>query len=252
MLKFEIHSTIQRFVDCLYRLKIWQNDEESAIKATKRKLSYLIFYIMFVIYNFTCVSFTLDDKNESFFLMVVGLMCSVTSVRLVYLLWNGDVISTFLYQPLSDHSIEFIKLTNQSSKTMKNFIQFVHLYVIAVFAAAISALLLTLPIFSTERMLPLFVPYTYEGPFSSIFYHIVNVCVTVDIFLSCLFNLTNVLNWYTMLNFSSAYEKLGERLSKLGRRNEKMPKETAHLAYLQDLITSIEVHKDILGYSFSI
>lgn len=246
MQKNKIHPTIELIVGLLYRFKIWQADESES-RAIKRKFAYLIFYITFPIYDFACV-FLVDDESESFFLAVTGVMITVNVVRVIYVLWKSEEILAFLYHPINDNSADYLEETEESNRTMGNFMKFTHTYIATLSTAAIAILILSMPMLTHERMLPLFVKFSYDGICSGILYYFVYAYVAVEDLISLLFNITNVLIWYILLNYSIAYEELGNQQKKLGSCKEICERNSAVTSsgsYHEDLVSSIEVHKDI-------
>lgn len=250
MFKIKIHPTIEEIVRWLYKLKVWQNGEKSDTPETNKKLLYLMFYFTFFLHNIMC-AIQAKDENETFFLMVAGVIIAVTEVRVIHVVGKNKEILGFLYHPLDDDSNEFLQETTSSGRTMNNFMKFVHAYIAAMFVAVI--LLLIFPMLSATKTLPLFVTYSYDGMFSDIFYYLLYLYVSSELVLSLIFNVTNVLNWYIMLNYSISYEKLGERLKRLGDRKEEpedSQEATSHCPYFEDLISSTLAHQNIFRYYF--
>lgn len=247
MYTIQIHPTYRRIIAIFIECGIWRNGEIS------RKLFYLFNMILFQMLIVTCAWIS-DDKNESLFLAQVEISALVMMVKLIYLLWNKDMILLFLSEAIVTHYITDYEVFVQVKKKIKKFMRFVHVY-IAVMASVVFLLVISpLPIFSSDRKLPMFIVYSFDWKYSEVIYWLIYSPFTFQIFLIFATNLLTVIIWYILFNLSIKYKILGNQLMNLG-----VPKvteieiegenlfESADL-FQQQLIHLVKVHQKTFKY----
>lgn len=251
MYKIELNETIKRIVKILYQAGVWQSEDESAGRKTARKLFFLIYIIIFQVFNGTS-AFLSDDKTESIFLTEVGMIYGVLTFKLVYLLWKKDKILEFLNDPITAHSTEYQEVFEHVNEKLNKFMKFVHAYLFMLTITSSFIPVVCLPLFTAEKKLPYFISMDWTD--SEFIYWIAYGFVFLAVICGYLFNLLTVLVWYQMFNYSVAYEVLGSHLKNLGRnkctesRQRKKSQYTELNLIHRELIDLIKTHRNIIEY----
>lgn len=246
MYKVKNDQTIQRIVKGLCQLGIWRHGDGTTVRERARKFFYFVHYILFCVFMVTCV-LVVDDRSESIFLAECTISFVVTIIKLNYLLWKQDEISAFIDNPIFVHTTDCRDKWEQITKKQNNFTKFANACLWTLLVAAGFASVCCLPIFTSQRNLPLFISYTLEWKYSEIIYYISYGFVISGMFGIVVFTSANVIFWYVTFNYSVAYEMLGCRLSRLGVGRKKQP---PFATYNEELIELIETHQSIYKYTF--
>lgn len=236
MYKGETDQTILSVIRSYHQLGVWRIGDETT-KA--RKLFYLFYYILYQVFNLMCI-FCIDEKSEIMFLSSLGIFFVVITIKLIYLLWKKDEILGFVKDPVLCYSTECHNEWAQVSKKKKNFVKFIQTYLWMLRMTAFFMTFSCVPIFSSQKKLPLFIDYTLDCKFSEILYVFGYLFALTGIFCCLAFNLIMAVIWYVMFEYSTAYEMLGYRLKQLGSRTE-----TSTRSYIEILIASIKAHQSI-------
>lgn len=247
MYKIEIHPTFRRIIAVFIQFGFWRNEEMS------RKLFYLFNMILFQILIVTCAWIS-DDKNESLFLAQAEISALVMMVKLKYLLWNKDIILLFLSESIVTHYILDYNLFVQVKEKIQNFIKFVHVYIVVMATVVFLLIVSPLPIFSSDRKLPMFIVYSFDSKYSELIYWLIYSPLTFQIFLIFSINFLTVIIWYVLLNLSIKYQVLGNQLINLGvpkvtkiEIDEEPLPESPDLFH-QELVHLTEVHRETYQY----
>ncbi|KAJ6635258.1 hypothetical protein Bhyg_13843, partial [Pseudolycoriella hygida] len=128
--------------------------------------------------------------------------------------------------------------------------QIVHAYLVIMAVVVFLLIVPPLPVFSSERELPMFIVYSFEWTYKDLMYWLIYSPLAVQIILMFVVNLLTVIIWYVMLNFSIKYQVLGNQLTNLGMPKYSdidiatLPTPEDDLFYLE-LIASVEKHQNI-------
>lgn len=255
MEKLEIDPSVRRIVKIFYQIGIWRNDEDS--DKSKRNLFYFVYFSLFFLF-IVASAYLSDDKNKSIFLVEAAIIIAVVIIKLFYILWKKEKILKFLYyRSTVDHS-------NENSRKIQFFIKFVHAFLIMLVVSCIFYVVSTLPMFSNEKMLPLFIKYTLSCQYSEIIYWVAYISIVSEIAFSVVCTSVSLFIWYAMLNFAIEYDELGNKFRNLGvdkatevssRKNagcNKLTKVSSrkNAKFLPDLIILIKAHQNIFQYNF--
>ena len=163
-------------------------------------------------------------------------------IKLIFVLWKNEEILAFLYDPVDGHSEKFLDSNfEQGNQKMETFIKYVQIFIFMVVFGTMFICLSCLPIFSSGRKLPLFVEYSVNGKYSDILYYVTFAFAVSGLFIAGLFNLSTVLIWYIIIQYSIAYEILGNQIAKLGMNGDDQK-----TLYVQNLISSIKDHHNLV------
>lgn len=229
------NPTFYQIVKLLYRIGMWRDGEESSIRKMARKLFFLLYFTMFLLFLALCAYLT-DDSKEFIFLVQLVIIIAVITIKLVYLLWKKDEVLAYLYEGCRE-------LNNDNDK-MKKFMKFVNAYIFMLAVAFVFYNTSCLPMFSQDKKLPFFIRFTLTGKYSEILYCLAYVFVGSGIFLCNVFNFITSFIWYTMLNFAIEYEELGNKLRNLCSK-KVITKPNREDVGLRDLIILIKAHRNL-------
>ncbi|XP_037040972.1 putative odorant receptor 71a [Bradysia coprophila] len=251
MFSIELDEALQRILKIFYRMGIWQRDEESNYRKIGMKMFYTFFGALFLIF-FATNAFLCDDRNESIFSVQISIAAAILYVKTLYVLFNKQEILAFLYDPIVVHSIENREEYDETVKKINKFMNFVRPYCLAIFLTVSLLIVIKLPIFSTDKGLPLFISFSWNR--SEIIYWLAYLFLSLSCFLYATMNLITILIWYMMLNYSIDYELLGNKLRKLGvvkktiAKKAKKQKEfrlTQRSGFVEDLIVLVKAHRNL-------
>lgn len=252
MYKVDVDETLCRIIKLFYWFGIWQNDEESAYRKMGKKLFHFLELIFMFIFVLLC-TFLSDDNTQSIFLVEIDVVMAVLIIKLSYLLWRKDEILNFLYDPTVTHCIVDSHESMEVNKKISKITKFSRAYSFALAIAYITVILASLPIFTNERLLPMFIRFDLLSDYDTLFYWMTYVCVSCGCFPFILFNSLMPFIWYMMFNYSIEYEILGNQFRCLGKkRKEKQVGRNSRLNdrhfFLNDLINLIRAHQNLFEY----
>lgn len=252
-----MNQTIRRITKIFYFFGIWQSKEESTFRKTGRKFIYMSSYILFQIFLVSCATLS-KSENELIFLIAVEIMISVITIKLYYLLWEQDNVLAFVNDPIVDHLTADPDILMKLNTKIENFMNFVHSYLTMIGMSFTFYIISSLPIWPTERKLPLLIPYfNFIGKYSEIIYWIEYVYVVSGLICGFTCTLMNVIIWYIMFNYSVEYQVLGKQLRNLGvnkinktdSRWFNNPQIATRKLFHQNCVDLIKSHRNIFRYN---
>lgn len=241
----EQNPTVKEIMKILHRYYIWQNEAEPPVRKAVRMYLFFFYCILFQIFN-DVSAYLSDDMNETIFSTEIGMFYVVINLKQFYLLWKKDEIKSFLNDPITSHSTQYREAFEYVNNKLNKFMGFIHVYLWMLGVTSTFIVMCCFPIFTTKKMLPFFISYSFEWTQSEIIYWITFGFVTLAVFYGFLFNLVTVFVWYLMFHYSLAYEVLGYKIRKMGT-NQHTEHTTESNLYGTQLIDSIESHRNILG-----
>lgn len=251
MNSIKINSTFCIIITILYKVGIWTIHEESKYREMGRKFFYIFSFLFFQIL-IALFAFLSDDRNQSLFLieLVIGVM--VLNVKLIYLLWKKNEIFEFLNDSVIANSILEREGKSYANK-IQVFMKFVLAYNFFVIVTGISLVISSLPFFSSEKKLPLFIIIPVDG---IVVYWVTYIILAWGIIFSCLSNLNISFIWYIMLNYSIKYQILRSEFRNLGatrttqkatEAGKKFTTQNQNL-FLQDFVVLVNKHRNLSEY----
>lgn len=236
----EIHPTFARIVGMYYKIGAWQNKDESRMTM---KFFHLIYLTLFSIFFLIC-GLASDDENEFVFLLETAWCMIIVLIKLMYVAWRETEILEFLYHRAVSFDDEESKQINK--KTMRKFMTFIDTAISLICIAYIFAIVSCLPIFTSEKKMPMFITFRLSFTYSEILYWITYGFLVLGLALAVVFNSITVVIWYIMLTYTFDYRALGNALRNLGYRQQlKVPQTVTTKLFLQELICLIKKHRSI-------
>lgn len=256
MFKIESNKTLCGIIKIFYQLGIWQI-ENVTIRIKSKKLLHWFNYVLFQIFLVAC-AFLSDDREEFVFLFEIEIVVSVISIKLMYLLWKEKEILTFLYDPILAHPDADTEMSMKINKKLKMFMKFVYSYLLMAYVSFVFYIISSLPIFSTKKMLPLFINFNLNLKYSEVVYWILYFLIVSWILYSNVSTHITIIIGYVMLNYSIAYHVLASQLKRLGLnamekklvdlRNNSNSHPPTKTQFFQDLVRLIRAHQNIFQY----
>ncbi|XP_037043155.1 uncharacterized protein LOC119079380 [Bradysia coprophila] len=236
----ELNQTLCQVTEVFYFLRMWTRKEESNSFKIGRTLFFLIYYSLFQILLVTC-SVLSPDANEAIFLATVEVFILVVTIKVKCLLWNKDDMCSFIFDPITTHSILDVDTTELVDKDITFFLKFIQFYLAINCSSVISIAVGALPMITNDRKLPLFISYKLdlEGLYSDYVYWTAYVFVVSEVFLGIIFTLSNILIWYAMFNYSLEYQVIGSQMKQLGKNR------LGRTDFQRDLIQVIKNHRNL-------
>lgn len=243
MYKIEVPATIQQIILVYYRFGIWRNKEESLYFKWTRRSIYIVFQFTFLL-SLAVGAFQSNSMDDSILLAALVLQCSILNVKMIYALLKGSEIFQFIHDigvyTIHDHK-EFL-LAKSKLKLLMDFARFfVGMSIVAAF------LLLTFPLFS--KTLPLNISFPLDWRVSRIAFMLAYVYLLLEMVLNVVSSLLTIFIWFLMMNCSIQYRKLKHRLRFNGSNGESLSalqkSSGMRSLFLQDLIESIKIHRNI-------
>lgn len=247
MYKVETDQTLRRLMQIYYWFGIWGNGDVSAFRKRCMRLLYLIqqssFCIFFVI--FTLLS---GDNNEQIFFVEIEIVISVELVKCWYLLYRKDEILQFLNDPIVTHCNTDYDEWMEVNKKNNKFSKFIKVYSWALAAGILINIPVALPIFASEKKLPLFIPFDFESDYDTVFYWLAFVYISISCFCCAIYTLATVFLWYIMFNYAIEYKLLRNKFRRLGYATTEMRKKSTANSFHRDLIDLICVQINLVKY----
>jgi len=249
MYKIEIHPTIDQLIAAFYLFGTWQKEKSSQFCEVLRKLLFVLNHILLQILIIICMIQT-TDKSELIFLTEVEGHIFFLTIKLVFLLWKKADLLTFA----QDCTHTFIEREEfmQATKKITNLMKFVHAYLLMMVVVLMFAVVSSLPIFSSEKKLPLYTNFSFHTNYDEIIYWLAYAYMLYNLVFIIVLNSITIIIWYVMLNCSIKYQVLGNRLQKLGEAKktavEQHSKPEKRDLYHQDLVCLVKTHQNISEY----
>lgn len=248
----QVHYRISQLISAFYRLGLWNDEIENSTYKARRKLFYLIFFILFVM-MIGMGSFVCESRDESIFLALVTTTGVVLIARLFALIRKKKEILLFTRE-FGVYSIKDYEEFMQVNKKLKNFVQFLCYFAVAIFVGIL--LLLLLPVFTSARDLPLNIWFPLDYKNDDVVYWIAYAFVSCGSVLAYVCMSQNALVWYVMFNCAIKYEILGNQLKHLGEaaaqetigQKSKISEAEEQNLYLRDFIVVIKTHQSLQEY----
>nr|QGW45402.1 odorant receptor 29 [Bradysia odoriphaga] len=240
MSHLEWDPTLRRFIEFLYAIGIWSKDGESKSWMELKRILFFLQYFSFVVYLFIGgrQAYKNGDMAQLVFLSENQIACIVVLMKLAYLLWRKDEMTTFLYDDNVTHcnaNREESAIVNGNNRKIAIFNK---VYTTAIMVGITFMLVISSPAFTNDdKMLPVFIHFDLDCYYDSVLYWIVYVDAFLGTFFCGIYTFTMLIIWYIMYNYSLEYKLLGRRLTLLGTETPN--------TYRQDLIHSIDGHNNL-------
>lgn len=255
MYKVELDKSLCRIIKLFYKIGIW-NEDELTFRNKTRKLLYFLNYILFVLFILTLVFLT-KDKSQVIFLIECVIGVGVITVKLLYLIRKKDEILTFLYDKIVTHSIANFDESVEVKKIIEKVIKFIRSYILILPVASNFIITACLPIFSSEKRLPMFIRYDFGiySDYDTVIYWMLYVYVGTGLVISVVFNFLMIFIWYIMFNYAIEYKLLGNQLRRLGhtmeKKDAKKAQPTRRNSFQKDLIALICAERNLSEYDLT-
>lgn len=249
MYKVDVDQTICRIFQIFYWFGIWRNDVEFDDRQSCIRLLYLLLQISVVIF-FITLSILSDDKNQQILLVELAILMGVVSIKLWYLLYRKSEIVKFLRGHIVTHCIPDGDESMEVNTKIRRFLKFIAVYTISVIATVILLSTAPLPLFTSEKLLPMFIRFDVEGDYATILYWMTYIYVAVGCMFNGVYNCTMVLIWCIMFNYSIKYKMLGNQFRSLGyvSVSKGTSNNITRNLFQEDLIGLIKVQQNLIEY----
>lgn len=249
MYTVKVHNRIDQIISMFYFIGLWHSKSRTMILNWFLKIWHLTVYgyypFSLVMGALTCV-----NETETIFLGVMSIIAIVGAVRLYYFILKKDEVLS-LIRAIGVHEIkDSAEKFHQVNKNINIFIRFVTCFQVMLLVAAILVPIIALPIFTTERRLPLniYVPLDWKN--NEFIYWIIYIFVTYEIFMSVVCGFFSVVIWYLMMALVFEFELLGNEFKNLGwgRTTETSSNGELQDFFFNELRSLIKKHKNLQEY----
>lgn len=249
MYHIKVHSIIYRIVQIYHRLGMWRKEDDSKVFYNIGwKLIYLILNVPLPL----CLisgGFLSDDKNKLVFSVGVGLINLVLTMKLTYILWRKNEIRQLLLEIGFHFVAEFDEFSKINEK-LKKFIKLSSYFLLTSAVACVLEIIFYLPLFSTQKRLPLDLWFPFDWKNCLICYCMAYISLSIAILIAIVAISLNVIIWYLMMNCAIKYEILGHQFKYLTTKKASINGWTIagtqkELTNLQGLIGLIKTHQKL-------
>lgn len=234
-----IHNRLNQIIAMYYSLHIWQREGTSYLQVIV-KLFYYALHLSYVMAVF--LGIFLCEDNEIIFQIAVFLAYLVINVKLYYILWKQIDICSFLYE-ICSHSVSNSIDVMEINRKINVFVRFATYFLIMAALGTVPFFCFRLPIFSSQRKLPLTIGFPLNWRNNVFYYWTAYFYVTINHFLTAVYLSSTVIIWYIMINCSIKNESLGRQLGNLGTNtviaNAKISEAEKRKLYLHEYIDFI-------------
>lgn len=247
------HALIYQIIALLKLLGIWHGEEDSQFK----KLAKTIITVT------VCMSFTMslafgavlsDNRNEVIFLAAASIASALMNVKLTYVLWKKEEIMEFLNK-ISVYSLARRAQFDEINKKLNKFARLGYISIITLSLSILIFIVLSLPIFSTERRLPLNVAFPLDWKNSTLFYCLGYTFVLTGVIYAMVVTFFTIVYLYIMINCSVKYQVLANEFRNLNATAIIIQSgaliKMQEKSNLQTLIQLIKVHQKLYELSSS-
>lgn len=243
------HEIIDKIIIVLKATGMWQIEEQSYFRKLGKKLVVFTVGLSFTI-SLIFGAVISDDRNEAIFLLSIGISSALMDVKLAYVLWKKEEITTFLNR-ICTQVVRRKEELNEINKKLNSFAKLAYTAMITTSVSVSFFIVLTLPVFSAERRLPVNVAFPFDWKNCLLFYWMGHtfvisgvVCVTIATYFTIVY-------LYIMLNCSLKYQVLANEFRNMDLANvaiiNDFPIKMQEKLHLQALIRLIEKHRELYG-----
>lgn len=227
----EVPPRITQIFSLFYFMRLWRVGDVSDFS----KFVQMILYFNYPA-SLLAGAFTNANETQQIFMIVASIITVVLTVRLYYILWKKDEILGFVHT-FGSHSIQdndqYNRVTNRISTLMKSILLLELMTSFCIVGLAVTSL----PIFTTEKKLPLNVYIPLDWKHNDFIYWTAYVLLVYDFVLTLVCILQNVIVSYLMMSCAIQYETLGIELRNVGYISEgKRSNEEQFYVKLLDMI----------------
>lgn len=246
MHSIKLHSRVEQTITLFYFIGLWPSENRSSFSKWCLKIMHLVLPICYMI-SVLPASFDSDNITEIVFVAVIFIASCVQAIRWHYFIWRYDEIMKFL-QSMGAHSIDdhqdFFRVNNKINFFMKC----ATVYHFMIFCSLVVFNILTLPIISNTKRLPLNLYFPLNWKENEIIYWIAFAFAGFQIMCISVYSIANTAIWYLMMCCGIKYELLGNELRNLGKGTLKKTiisiTEEQDL-FFKELITLIQKHQSL-------
>lgn len=247
MFKIEVHNRIHQLFSMFRFIGLWQSND-TAILRKWLPMVHLILYSYFPI-SLAVGAYTSKNNDEASFLAVLSIVAVNLSVRMYYILWKKDEIHE-LTRDIGTHTIKEYEEYNNINNRIEVFIKFWTRFQFMVLCSVLSSILIALPIFTSELILPLNFYFPLNWKQSKIMYWMGFTLVVYELIMSYLVTFFNGTIWYLMMCCATRYETLGNELRCLGSKNvnETYSCKDGEHSFVPPIFALIQNHQNLHRY----
>lgn len=215
----KVPPRIEQIIYLFYLIGLWQDDNRTNFRKWVWKIFHLAVYVYYPV-SLAVGALTNDNENARMFLVVLSIVTFVLAVRLYYILWKKDQIIKFIIE-MGAHSIEDNEQFCFVNNKIRVFIKFVTYLQFMLVSSVIAMTIITSPIFSNEKMLPMNIYFPLDWKNNELFYWIAFLFVNYEMMISLVSALLNTIVWYLLMSFGIKYQTLGNQFKNLGSETER-------------------------------
>lgn len=245
MYNIEVPKRIHQIVSLFYFIGLWQAENVSDFRKWITKILFLVVFVYYPV-SLAAGAFTNDNENEKMFLVGLSITIFVLAVRLYYILWKKDEILGFI-RKLGAHSIRDLDQFKQIKNKIRILINCVTALELMLVFAVSAMTIITLPIFSNEKKLPLDIYFPLDWKHNEFYYWIGFLFVDYEMVSAIVTSLLNAIVWYLMMSCAIKYQTLSTDFKYFGHVSSGKIGESKHLFHA-DLIILIKNHLDLQEY----
>lgn len=255
MFKIETNKRINEIITFFHRSGLWQKENVKVFRKVGSKLFYLFFSIFLIVAMFYGAILS-DEWSDKIFLTSVALAGVVHLVKVIYLLWKKEQILAFIHE-MTSHSIEDHNKFIDIKKKLKKFIDCVLIFVAGLFTGYACVFILSLPVFSSEKLLAVGIWFPLDWKNSNIAFWLANGTLYIFCLVTLLSALLSIIVWYLMLNCSIKYDMLAHQFrnifeipKKVSEGVSERPVTVKEHNFLEKIISLINNHQNLQRYIF--
>lgn len=248
MYPVEIPEIIQLSFEAFYRVGLWHRRDVTIMNATAMKLLYSIYHALFPLSLFARAFTT--DKDESIFLIEMGFVFAVLSLKFSYIIWNKNEIIG-LVDRIGVYSLDDREQFALANGRMLIFNKVSKLFVVIIYVTNTLAGLIV-PFIGHEKKLFFNIAFPLDWTKNELAFWLAFVFLSTEMFLSCVAFLFSVLTWYLMISGCLKYEILGLHIVNMGvnRKRVNDSKAEKENLFLQDLMVAVDSYAYVKRYQY--
>lgn len=243
MPNIDVPPRIHQIISLFHCIRLWRSDDVSYSNSMISKILHLVVYIYYPV-SLMAGAFTNDNEAEKMFLVVLSIVTFVLAIRLFYILWKKDRIIGFIHK-LGRHTITDGEQYHRVNDKIMIFIKLVTFMELMLLFAVIAMTIITSPIVSTKKMLPMNIYLPFDWKHNDLLYWIAFAFVIYEMMISMTSSLMNPIIWYLMISCASKYQLIGHELKGLGNVVSSSIAIGDKDSYQMQLISKIKDHHDL-------
>lgn len=247
MYAVNVPEIIHLIIKAFYRTGLWHLGDEVTVGMMLTKLFFSIYHVLLPLSLFVR-AYTTDKSDESIFMIEMGFVFSVLTIKLLYIIWRKKEIVA-LVNRFGVYSLDNLEQFAMADDKMQSFNKITKFFIVVIYLTNLVAVPV-FPFIGSDKKLFYDIAFPLDWRNNDFAFWMAFMFLNTELLLSIVAFLFSALTWYLMISCTIKYEILGMFLINMGIRNNTSIKSASDKrnAFLQDLVVAVNSFSQVKGY----